>query len=161
MNIERLSVEHWKRYCAIRLRALADTPDAFARTYAEEAGFKPEDWRARLSGEAATFVTVIDGTDAGLVTGAKWRGRDGFAGLFGMWVAPEARGRGVGKELVSAVVDWARSSGFKCLALDVADDNKPAVALYARLGFKPTGATTNLPPPREHISEHERVLELD
>ncbi len=160
MTIERLATEDWQRLRAIRLRALQEAPDAFARTHAEEAEFTPEDWQARLFGDAATFVAVIDGADAGLATGAKWRGRDGVAGLFGMWVAPEARGGGAGLALVQAVIDWARASGFKRLALDVGDDNLPAIGLYERAGFEPTGATATLPPPRDHIAEHERALEL-
>ncbi len=160
MTIERLTTQDWLRLRTIRLLALQEAPDAFARTYAEESAFPPKDWRARLSGEAATFVAVIDAADAGLATGAPWRGRDGVAGLFGMWVAPEARGRGVGRALVAAVVDWSRTGGFERLVLNVADDNRAAIGLYTRAGFEPTGATATLPPPRENITEHERALVL-
>jgi len=160
VKIEYLIAEQWRRYRAIRLQALADAPDAFARTHAEEAMFPPEDWRARLSSGSATFVAVIDGADIGMATGAKWRGRDGVAGLFGMWVAPLARGNGVGTALTHAGIDWARASGFERLVLDVADQNHPAIELYRRAGFEPTGATSTLPPPRDHITEHERALAL-
>ncbi len=160
MKAERLAAKDWERYRAIRLRALADAPDAFARTHAEEVKLKPEEWRARLSDQAATFAAVIEAADVGLVTGAELRGHDGIAGLFGLWVAPEARRRGVGEVLVSAVINWARTSAFTRVVIEVADNNKPAIELYARTGFAPTGATGNMPPPREHISEHERALEL-
>ena len=160
VEIERLIAEQWRRYRAIRLWALADTPDAFARTHAEEAALAPEDWRARLSNGSATFVAVIDGADVGLVTGAEWRGRNGVAGLFGMWVAPHTRNNGVGTTLVRAAIDWARFTGFERLALEVADQNKPAIELYRRMGIEPSGPTSNLPPPREHITEHERSLAL-
>ncbi len=77
-----------------------------------------------------------------------------------MWVAPEARGAGVGLALAQAVTEWARGAGFATLRLDVADANEPAVRLYARAGFAPTGAVGALPPPRAHITEHERALDL-
>jgi len=77
-----------------------------------------------------------------------------------MWVAPEARGKSIGAALIAAVVDWARRQGFDRLLLDVADDNIPAISLYARKGFEPTGAVSSLPAPREHIVEHERALKL-
>ena len=160
MRVDRLTSEDWQRLREIRLQALKDTPDAFGRTLEEEAAFEQSDWQRRLTSESANFIAVIDGIDSGLVGGAKWRGRDGVAGLFSMWVAPHARSRGVGAALVGSVIDWARHSGFERLVLDVADDNHSAIRLYARTGFEPTGATGTLPSPREHVTEHERALLL-
>jgi ribosomal protein S18 acetylase RimI-like enzyme len=77
-----------------------------------------------------------------------------------MWVAPEARRTGVGEALVDAVIEWAGSNGVKRLRLDVADNNAAAIALYIREGFQPNGKVSALPPPREHIREHQRELRL-
>ncbi len=77
-----------------------------------------------------------------------------------MWVAPEERGKGVGRALVDAVIVWARANGFARLRLEVVDDNAPAVALYARKGFARTGPSVPCAPPRAHLREHERILEL-
>ncbi len=77
-----------------------------------------------------------------------------------MWVAPQQRGRGLGGAIVDAVVAWARAEGHSRLLLGVGDDNAAAIALYASRGFEPTGVTSTLPPPREHILEHERALVL-
>jgi len=96
----------------------------------------------------------------GLVTGAEYQGRDGAAGLFGMWTSPERRGSGVGTRLVEGVVSWARSAGYERVLLEVADTNAAAIRLYERMGFTPTGVTGTLPAPRAHISEHERELIL-
>ena len=67
---------------------------------------------------------------------------------------------GLGRALIGDVVDWARAQGFGRVALEVADQNAPAIALYAAMGFQATGQTATLPPPRAHITEHERVLVL-
>jgi ribosomal protein S18 acetylase RimI-like enzyme len=160
IRFDRLAVGDWERYRSIRLRALQDAPNAFARTHDEEAAFSPDKWRARLAGHSITVIAVSSNVDVGVVSGATWQDRDGYAGLFGMWVADAARGRGVGDGLVKAVVNWARQSGYKYLALDVTDTNASAIALYARLGFEPTGACGRLPHPRDHITEHERRLTL-
>ena len=77
-----------------------------------------------------------------------------------MWVAPVARGRGVGDGLVDAVVDWARAAGYPRVVLDVGDENLPAIRLYERKGFEPTGRTRTFSEPRTHIREHERALVL-
>ncbi len=161
MGIERMDPEGWERVRAVRLRALHDAPDAFARTFSEEEMHPPEFWRERLaSPDAATFLATIGNADVGIVAGAPFLERDGAAGLFGMWVAPAARGRGVGNRLVDAVVDWARAAGYARVVLDVGNTNVRAIRLYERKGFKPTGRTSTLPDPRSHVREHERELEL-
>ena len=157
--IERLTPDDWERYRALRLRGLEEAPDAFWMTYDEEVEFAEERWRERLS-SAATFVVSQERSDVGVVTGARYKGRDGCAGLFGMWVAPEARGTGASIRLVGEVITWARAEGYERLFLDVADENVAAIKLYERVGFLPTGRTAHMPAPREHILEHERAFEL-
>lgn len=143
------------------MRALCDAPDAYWTTADDEAELSPAQWRARLDrSDTVTFVAVIDGTDAGLVVGAPHHEVAGDAGLYAMWVAPDARGQGVGSALVAAVVDWARAAGHGSLRLEVADHNAPAVRLYERAGFVATGRRGHLPPPRDQITEHERALVL-
>jgi ribosomal protein S18 acetylase RimI-like enzyme len=54
----------------------------------------------------------------------------------GLFVAPEARGMGVGTALLDAIVDEARRRGFDQVRLDVVDTNPRAKALYRHVGFK-------------------------
>lgn len=56
--------------------------------------------------------------------------------LDGIFVAAEARGRGVGTELLSAVAAEALRRGYMELRLDVVDGNDRARALYEREGFQ-------------------------
>lgn len=151
-----LAEGEWARARAIRLRALRDCPDAFGDTLERERRLSEEDWRRRLRRtDAVNVVATHDGhEDIGLIVGAPY-GDD--AGLFSMWVAPEARRCGVGGLLVDAVVAWARQARAKQILLDVGDWNAPAIGLYASKGFHPTGAVGTLPPPREHITEHQRA----
>jgi GNAT superfamily N-acetyltransferase len=50
-------------------------------------------------------------------------------------VAPEARGQGLGKTILSAFSQSARAAGFTSIALSVETDNPAAIALYAKFGF--------------------------
>jgi ribosomal protein S18 acetylase RimI-like enzyme len=59
--------------------------------------------------------------------------------LISMWVAPFARGRGVGDALIEAVVGWAESHLARRLGLRVTVGNEAALALYRRHGFTETG----------------------
>lgn len=164
IQIEKITADDWQRLRAVRLRALADSPDAFGATHAQEEARPLGDWRTRLEvAENATFLAAAeDGSEVGLVVGTpwKWDADANAAGLFAMWVAPEVRGRGCGGALVDAVVGWARDGDYARIFLDVADGNAPAIALYRSKGFVRTGESGCLPAPREHISEHERVLVL-
>jgi len=54
-------------------------------------------------------------------------------------VHPEARGRGQGARLVAEGVAGAVARGADRVFLEVAEDNVPARALYARAGFVETG----------------------
>ena len=65
MFFKTLGAGDWARYRDIRLRALADTPNAFARTLLEEQAFSEEKWRSRLSGEGLVVVAEAGGQDAG------------------------------------------------------------------------------------------------
>jgi GNAT superfamily N-acetyltransferase len=159
MEMQRLSIDEARRLRHIRLRALADTPDAFGSTYAEVAAHPLAEWSKQLQ-EIATFVAVHDGKDLGLVRCASDEHHHDIAWLISMWVTPEARGQGVGNALIDAVIECARSSGASRLLLDVGDHNQQAIALYARKGFQPNGQTGSLPAPRNHIREHQRELRL-
>jgi ribosomal protein S18 acetylase RimI-like enzyme len=77
-----------------------------------------------------------------------------------MWVTPQARGTGVGVALTSSVITWARVDGYRAVRLDAADMNTHAVRLYERIGFMSTDVISALPPPRAHLTEHERILDL-
>jgi ribosomal protein S18 acetylase RimI-like enzyme len=58
--------------------------------------------------------------------------------LWGMYVRPAARGAGVGRRLVEAVMDYARPR-VELIQLSVIAENRAARRLYARLGFAEYG----------------------
>lgn len=159
MHITRLTPDDAARLRTVRLRALHDAPDAFGSTHEREVARSLADWADGIT-EVATFVAVVEGQDAGMVRSAEDHSDATSAWLISMWVAPEYRGEGIGDALITAVIEWSRAGGYRRVRLDVADQNAAAIALYARHGFEPTGEVSHLDPPRSHITEHRRVLEL-
>jgi ribosomal protein S18 acetylase RimI-like enzyme len=57
----------------------------------------------------------------------------------GLFVAPHARGQGVGTALLAAIAREARARGYREVRLDVVDENTRARALYERLGYRAVG----------------------
>lgn len=57
----------------------------------------------------------------------------------GMMVAADARGRGVGRGLLTAAIDWARAAGAHKISLQVWPDNEAALGLYRTFGFEQEG----------------------
>jgi len=150
LELIRLYPGDEQRLRQLRLRALQDAPEAFGSTYEETAQRPPASWVQQIR-DLATFVVVRDKRDVGMVRGAP--GHGGVRELISMWVAPEARGLGVGDALVEATIDWARGVGATGLSLEVHDNNAPAIALYTRHGFE---FVRQLP----DSGEHERLLTL-
>lgn len=77
---------------------------------------------------------------------SSWRGAPGVY-VQDIYVSAEVRGTGLGRKLMQAVMESARSWGATYCKLSVYGDNEPAVAFYRRLGFR--------------ISDTECVLILD
>ena len=64
-----------------------------------------------------------------------------------VFVRADARGSGLGRELVSAAVDRARERGCRRMELDTAHDNAAAQGLYRSLGFRDNGLFMRRPIP--------------
>lgn len=162
LAIERMSERGWRRVRAVRLQALEEDPDAFGSTLADSLAFPDEVWRERSANpEVATWLAVLDSQDVGLVVARPVLDHPGTVGLYAMWVNPDARDQEVGGRLVEEVITWARTANFRRILLEVNDDNPAAIRLYARHGFEPTGVTDCFPPPRTHLTLHERALNLE
>ena len=144
MKIRRLSADDWQLWREVRLRALEEAPAAFGSALADWSGNSDleQRWRARLDNVPANFVAYLEGKAIGQVSGA-YTEHDERVELISMWVAPEARGAGVGDALVGLVESWARSVGAEFLVLSVKIDNGRAIGLYERHGFARTAASAD------------------
>jgi N-acetylglutamate synthase len=82
---------------------------------------------------AAAFATLSrDGTDLawGLAVAER-----GYVGLFDIVVAPQARGEGLGRAMVTSLMAWGHGEGAHSAYLQVRNSNMIALSLYRSLGF--------------------------
>ena len=135
IEIRRLTPADAAAYRDIRLAGLRDSPEAFGSTFERESA-QPLAWfcdRLRNSAVFGAFQPADLLGIAGFVIrdGEKERHK-GL--LWGMYVRPDTRNAGVGRQLVEAVIDHARDH-VEVIQLSVVSDNEPARRLYACLGF--------------------------
>ncbi|HVT21683.1 MAG TPA: GNAT family N-acetyltransferase [Mycobacteriales bacterium] len=147
--IRRITLGDVDVYRQVRLTALAESPSAFASTYATEAAFPDEVWAQRTAhaadgDERAMFLAYEAGECIGLA-GATSDDLGADMQLISMWVAPAYRGTGVAAQLVDSVVEWCAQGGARNVALWVSRGNDRARRLYERMGFVVTGDVQPLP----------------
>lgn len=76
---------------------------------------------------------------AGILSFLERKIEPGILLMDGIFVSADARGRGVGTALLSAIKDHAARVGLNAVRLDVIDTNPRAQALYEREGFIAAG----------------------
>ena len=122
-------------YREIRLEALQSSPEAFGSTFEQEATQSLAQFEDTLA-KADVFGAFAE---AGLLGMAGYRTQAGTKRahkglLWGMYVRPHARGTGLAKRLVEAVLDHARER-VELIQLAVVSENAVAQRLYRRCGF--------------------------
>jgi GNAT superfamily N-acetyltransferase len=133
--ISKLSRSEVLRFKSIRLRSLKEDPRSFGTKFEEAMLWTEEKWQSQLE-TIPCFLASEAGLDLGLIRLAPDEHEPRTAWLISMWVAPEARGRRVGSQLVEALLAWAQKNNFSTIKLHVGDFNEAALALYTRKGFK-------------------------
>ena len=159
--VQRIQPDEGDVLRALRLAALTDAPTAFASTLASETDRPPEAWAARARStsagdDAATFLARLDGRVVGLAGGVREPLRAPTAELVSMWTAPDARGAGVARALVDAVLRWAEEAGIATVGLWVTRGNDAALALYRAAGFVTTG--DHQPSPTDPCRDEVRMV---
>ena len=133
----------WASYRDARLAALLESPDAFGSTYEVSRLLSDAQWRSRLADVDSNTVLPLGAFHNDQVAGIAWvrvaQNCATDADLFQMWVAPEFRGQGLGRQLLDVAIKWTRDRGLRTLKLAVTIGATPAWGLYLASGFRPEG----------------------
>ena len=134
-DVRVISEEDWVAFKNLRLQALADSPEAFAVTLAEAKADTQKEWRERAGGPNPV-VMGFDGERPVAMGGLYAPEDSGEAFVWGMWVHPGWRGRGLGARILAVLLDHAQTG--REVSLHVAEGND-ARRLYEAHGFVSTG----------------------
>jgi len=88
------------------------------------------------------LVAERGGRVVGFAYGSPWRPRPAYRWTIedSVYVAPDALGGGIGRALLSALIDRATAGGWRQMMAVIGDSgNAASIALHARLGFRPVG----------------------
>ena len=142
-EIRPLAPDQWPLLKAVRLRALADAPEAFGTTLAQASAWDDARWqenarRFTLLPPATSFLAYADDTPCGMANCFTLQEDSQTAELTAFWVAPQQRGQGIADALVAAIISWAKLQGVTTLQAWVVEDNARALGFYQKFGFEET-----------------------
>jgi len=153
-------------YRRLRLRALSEHPEFFGRAIeeAETLAEITEQLGTRHDGRESFILGAFADGLVGIASCSRDRGMKHRhkAMIWGMYVAPEARGRGIGRRLLlEAIARAAAWPGLEQLVLGVATHNETARALYRSCGFAVFGVEPHaLKLGERYVDEEHMVLRL-
>lgn len=141
-EVRRLAAADAVHYRSLMLHAYAHEPDAFTSTAAERSALPSAWWLARIGAVPGAPDVAFGAFCEGVLVGAAGLAREQRertrhkAVLFGMYVAPGFRNRGLARQLVRAVLAHAHAlPGLLQVQLTVTASNAAAVKLYESCGF--------------------------
>ena len=132
------------------LKSVTTSPSAFLATAEDLKAEPPEYWENRL--KSSTWAVVQRGSQILGIAAAKPPGevddyalRENACFIESVWIDPSLRGKGLGERLVTYLIEQQRkAAGIQRFYLWVFDHNAPAIRLYNRMDFKPTGLPSQL-----------------
>ena len=139
-GLRRLRAADAGPYRALRLRGLCECPQSFGAAWEDESA-RPLEWFAERLDRNVVFGGLSESEAllgvAGLRSSDSVRSRH-VAQLWGFYVAPEARRRGLAAALLHALIRHAEGQ-FEAIRLTVVSSNDAAVRLYEKAGFQTFG----------------------
>ena len=144
MEIRFLNSDDAGEWLRLRLEALRHDPEAFSASLEEYESLSVEEVKRRLwsSGDAFVVGAIEDGKLIGMAgfyrdQGAKTRHK---GRVWGVYVSPTARGKGVGRELMRKLLErGTKVSGVEQILISVTSTQAAAMKLYRSLGFERFG----------------------
>ncbi len=140
VQVVPLGAQHYEAWCTMREALFEgerrDLLDAEAKQITELGTLKGQPF--------ACFIALIDTAPVGFAeatvrSSAEECLTSPVVYLEAWYVAPQARGSGVGRELLDAVEEWGTARGCREMASDTRTDNDLSLAAHLALGFEDAG----------------------
>jgi ribosomal protein S18 acetylase RimI-like enzyme len=144
LEIRRINEGDAEALWALRREALETEPASFAESFEEFCQIDPSGYRERLNLGVSNFIVgAFDGLALMAMAGFYRESREKRrhkGNIWGVYVAPDYRGKGVARLVLTHLLEAARElPGLECVLLTVTASHGTARRLYLSLGFLPFG----------------------
>ncbi|KQR07684.1 GNAT family N-acetyltransferase [Cellulomonas sp. Leaf334] len=140
VRVGPLTAEHWPEVERIYADGIATGHATFEAA--------PPTWAAFDAGKVREhrFVALDDGRVLGWAAASAVSDRCVYAGVIehSVYVDPNARGRGVGRALLDALLDSAAAGGVWTVQSGIFPENTASIALHTAAGFRVVGTRERL-----------------
>ena len=109
--IRQLTENDWREFSQVRLKALQTDPNVFGSNYQTESQMTEAEWRCRLQAkDNAIFLIFENETPIGMTCVSVDRddATKKTALLWGSWLEPHARGKGLSELMYQTRINWAK-----------------------------------------------------
>lgn len=140
-NIRPATIDDVEAVAAIYAEAVENGTGSFELEAPNHAEMADRLREGRESGHP-WLIAENDGVVVGFAYAGPYRERQGYRHTVqdAIYMAPTARGRGVGRALLTALIDEAERLGFRQMIAIIGDSaNRASIQLHAALGFMPIG----------------------
>lgn len=145
LSVRLLTVNDAEIFRTLRLRAMQEEPSAFCEAYEDAIAWPLERFEKHFENGwiAGAFMAgaMVGATGLYRHLGRKVQHK---GTVWGVYVAPEARGHGLARKLIETVIEEARRYGLEILHLSTDTQNPVSFALYKSLGFEPWGVEKHI-----------------
>lgn len=96
-----------------------------------------QEWFGHYGGRHPLIVAEIDGHVAGYSSLSMFREKEAFQSTaeVSLYIAESFRGQGIGKALLTRILELGRESGFHTIVSGITAGNEASVAMHQRFGF--------------------------
>ena len=92
-------------------------------------------YKEEFSAPTRHFVVALDGEQIIIGYAGVFAPGGAEADVLTLGVVPNQRGKGVARQLMALITDWAKQQGSTAMMLEVKVDNTEAIGLYESLGY--------------------------
>lgn len=140
ITVRLFSPDEWQLFRQMRLLALQTDPHVFSSNYEKELLIPQGEWEADLLDPELAIFGVFDTDDVIGMTAIKINHRADptieTAVLWGSWIKPEYRGRGISFDMYKARIEWSRNHPtVKRIRVSHRASNQPSKRANQKHGF--------------------------
>jgi ribosomal-protein-alanine N-acetyltransferase len=92
-------------------------------------------YKEEFSAPTRHFVVALDETESIIGYAGVFAPGGAEADVLTVGVIPSQRGKGIARQLMAQITDWAKQQGSTAMMLEVKVDNLEAIGLYDSLGY--------------------------